>query len=69
MLCATMKRFEERWAVDATPWTTAAVIALALLLQVAALLHTAPEFFVDDAGFFFRYAESIAAGEGYRFNR
>jgi hypothetical protein len=47
---------------------TAIAFALLLALQAWALHAYRLQHFLDDAAFFFRYAESIAAGQGYRWN-
>jgi hypothetical protein len=61
MIAAPRSRLSER---------TAAALALALLLglQVVCLALQRTPYFEDDAAFFFRYAENIAAGQGYRWN-
>lgn len=46
----------------------ALVALLACALQSIALYNARTEYFTDDAGFFFRYAQHIALGEGYRWN-
>jgi hypothetical protein len=42
--------------------------ALLLVLQALGLPYLPPSYDTDDAAFFYRYAENLAAGEGFRFN-
>lgn len=44
------------------------VVAVACTLQGIAIYNAQTDYFTDDTGFFFRYAEHIAAGAGYRWN-
>jgi hypothetical protein len=50
--------------------TSASVLAFAVLfgLQIVCLIRMRSVDLVDDAPFFFRYAENLAAGHGYRWN-
>lgn len=61
---------DEFLLVRPTPSRSIAVgiVLIALALQGVALAAAAPTYFVDDAGFFFRYAEHLTQGLGYRFN-
>ncbi len=47
---------------------SALAFAVLLGLQVASLIRQRTPYFEDDAAFFFRYAENLAAGHGFRWN-
>jgi hypothetical protein len=59
-----------RSASSNPPRPALAALAFALLfaLQIAALVVYRADYVSDDAAFFFRYAENLAAGHGYRWN-
>lgn len=44
------------------------VVSFAVASQLLAIVVLKRDYFVDDAGFFFRYAEHLSLGLGYRFN-
>ncbi|MEX1023784.1 MAG: hypothetical protein WD226_01795 [Planctomycetota bacterium] len=52
----------------ALPLLLRCALPLLLALQVVALARFELDVFSDDAAFFFRYAEHLAAGHGYRWN-
>ena len=53
---------------SSTHWPVAGAFGLLVAVLLASLWRQQTPIFEDDALFFFRYADNLAAGEGYRFN-
>jgi hypothetical protein len=58
----------ERLRLQRARLATALALVLLLVLQAIALVRQRPPFLEDDGAFFLRYAENLAAGNGYRWN-